>query len=348
MNRAAESGKKSSEESRLDPSEMSISATNRWVPSELDPTSVSRYAHKWHGLPIVVIGTYNTNLVIWCDAIPLRGQSINGGEFEMYCGGQGANCAVAAARAGCQVKFIGAHGPDTFGRMGNDRLAAEGIDVSGFIELPSSKTGVAMFFQERKTAAHVAVSSISANNQFPASLVRNAERAIRESALVFTHFGISSRVLLEIYKMCDRHNKRLVLYAAAVQPRVHLPKRAYLMVARDFEARLLSGCDDLDSALLRLHRHGVQNVIIKQERHSLLFSDGARSGTQPIPMASPIQDAGSAECLTAWAGIALATTGDLAYAAYVGAEAMAFSFSRRGALDSAPYSSELQIKAFGK
>jgi sugar/nucleoside kinase (ribokinase family) len=52
---------------------------------------------------LVVVGSYNTDLIIWCDRIPSRGEILMGGNSEMYCGGRGANCAVAAARAGCEA-----------------------------------------------------------------------------------------------------------------------------------------------------------------------------------------------------------------------------------------------------
>jgi ribokinase len=303
-------------------------------------SSLSHY----QSLRVVVIGSYNTDLVIWCDAIPVKGQSILGGDFEMFSGGRGANCAVAAARSGCQVKFVGAHGPDTFGKMALDRLAREGIDITDFVELPASKTGVAMMFQERKTAAHSALVSNSANTDFSPALVKKVEPDIRESDLVFTQFEISSSVLLEIYRICHHHNKRLVVHAAPVQPPVSFPKSSYyLLVADDFEAFLLAGCDDLDASIRELHERGVQNVIIKRGHHSLIFSDGRACRVQPVPAASFVQDAGAVECLTAWAGIALANTGDLAYATYVGAQAMAFSFSRHGAEDSMPYASELSL-----
>lgn len=302
-------------------------------------------SNKWRSLRVVVIGTYNANLVVWCDAIPLKGQSIMGGDFELYCGGKGANCAVAAARAGCWVKFVGAHGADMFGKMARDRLTMEGVEISDFIELPSSKTGVAMFFQEVKTGAYAALASVSANQQFPVALVRKVKPAIRESDLVFTHFANSSSVLLEIYRICHQHKKRLVVYAVPVQPPIEFPRSSYyLLVANDLEARLLAGCSDLDSAFQELHLRGVQNVIIRQEHGSLLLSDGTRVRTQRIPAALHVQDAGSMECLTTWSGIVLANTGDLAYAAYVGAQALVFSFSRRGALDSMPYRSELAFE----
>ena len=300
--------------------------------------------NKFSNLRVAVIGSYNMDLVIWCDAIPAKGQPIPDGDFEMFCGGRGANCAVAAARAGCRVKFVGAHGPDTFGKMARDRLTKEGINISDFIELPLSKTGVAMIFQERKTAAHAALVSISANNQFSPALVRKVEPFIRECDLVFTQFEISSSVLLEIYRVCHHHKKRLVVHAAPVQGPMQFPNRSYyLVVADDFEAVLLAGRGDVYSAIQELHRRGVQNVIIKQKHHCLASSDGKSCRTQMISSEPFVQDAGSVECLTAWAGITLAATGDLAYATYVGAQAMVFSRSRCGALDSVPYPRELEI-----
>jgi sugar/nucleoside kinase (ribokinase family) len=122
------------------------------------------------------------------------------------------------------VKFVGAHGPDTFVKMALERLAREGIDIDDFIELPFSKTGVAMIFQERKTAAHAALVSISANNLFSPALIRKVEPAIRESDLVFTQLEISPSVLLETYRICCHHKKRLVVHAAPVQPPIQLPK----------------------------------------------------------------------------------------------------------------------------
>jgi len=296
-------------------------------------------------LRVVVIGSYNTDLVIACDAIPEKGQSIRGGDFEMFCGGRGANCAVAAARAGCQVKFVGAHGADMFAKMATDRLASERIDTSDFIELPSSQTGVAMLFQERKTGLHSGLIATSANTKFQASLVRKVESAIRQSDLVFTQFEIASSALSEVYRLCNHHGKRLVVHAAPVQSGIQLPSgNYYLVVIGDVEALSLTGQPDVNAAIQELHHRGVRNVILwRRPRFSLTFSDGNRVQTEPIPSVPFVQGAGAVECLTAWAGLTLAITDDLPCAMYLGAQAMAFSLSRPGAQDSMPYPSELPV-----
>jgi ribokinase len=231
-----------------------------------------------------------------------------------------------------------------FAEMATDRLARERIDISDFIELPSSQTGVAMLFQERKTGVHSGLIAASANNQFPAALIRKVESSIRESDLVFTQFEIAPTVVSEVYRLCGHHGTRLVVHAAPVQPPTRLPAGpCHLLVVNDFEALLLTEQADVCAAIQELHRRGVRNVIVKEKTRLLTFSDGNSLQTQPIPSVPFVQGAGTVECLVAWAGITLAITNDLACAAYLGAQAMAFSLSRHGAQDSMPYASELPV-----
>jgi sugar/nucleoside kinase (ribokinase family) len=155
-------------------------------------------------------------------------------------------------------------------------------------------------------------------------------------------FEIGNEALLEVYRLCQHWHKRLVVHASPIDASTVLPIGNYfLLVLDDFEALALTRQDNLDAAVLELHRRGAQQVIVRQKFDSLFFSDGIRRGRQPIPYGKFLYVAGAAECLVAWASITLAMTSDLAQAARAGAEAMAFSLSRPGALDSLPYRSEL-------
>src|ERR1700731_371382 len=92
---------------------------------------------------ILVVGSSNTDLVVFCDRLPKPGETVLGGEFKTFGGGKGANQAVAAARAGGAVTFLGAHGADTFGSAARDRLTKEGINVDYFQVLKSGAGGFA-------------------------------------------------------------------------------------------------------------------------------------------------------------------------------------------------------------
>jgi ribokinase len=238
--------------------------------------------------------------------------------------------------------FVGARGPDSFGKMALNRLEYEGIDTSNFVELPFSKTGLCLVFHERRPGAHAALVANSANSVSPASLVRQAEAAIREADLVFTVFEIGNGALLEVFRLCQQWHKRLVVHASPVDASTVLRiGNYYLLVLDDFEALTLSRQDNLHAAVLELHRRGAQQVIVKEKFDALIFSDGFRRKRQPIPSGKFLHVEGAPECLVAWTAITLAMTGDLAHAVRAGAEAMAFSLSRPGAQDSLPYRSEL-------
>lgn len=79
--------------------------------------------------PILVVGSANVDMVVTTDRLPQPGQTLLGGRFATFLGGKGANQAVAAARAGGTVGFLGCVGRDDAGARLRAGLAAEGIDT---------------------------------------------------------------------------------------------------------------------------------------------------------------------------------------------------------------------------
>ena len=77
-------------------------------------------------------------------------------------GGKGANQAIAAARAGSEVRFFGALGEGGHGRQMYKNLAKNNIDVSGiqFLDCPS---GLATIFVDESDGTHKVVVSQGAN-----------------------------------------------------------------------------------------------------------------------------------------------------------------------------------------
>ena len=61
---------------------------------------------------ITVIGSSNTDMIMQLDKIPFPGETLIGNQFSTAPGGKGANQAVASARLGGNVSFIGCVGND--------------------------------------------------------------------------------------------------------------------------------------------------------------------------------------------------------------------------------------------
>ena len=93
---------------------------------------------------MIVVGSSNTDLVVPCAVLPRPGETVLGQDLLTFAGGKGANQAVAAARAGAEVRFIGAFGDDAFGQARRADLEREGIDCSGCVTKKGVPSGVAL------------------------------------------------------------------------------------------------------------------------------------------------------------------------------------------------------------
>jgi ribokinase len=82
---------------------------------------------------IVVVGSANIDLVARCERLPLPGETVGEAEFSRVPGGKGANQAVAAARLGARVRFIGRVGSGPGDDLLLRSLEREGVDVGGVI-----------------------------------------------------------------------------------------------------------------------------------------------------------------------------------------------------------------------
>jgi ribokinase len=89
---------------------------------------------------ITVVGSANTDYVARCERLPRPGETVTDAVFERHPGGKGANQAVAAARMGAEVRFVGRVGSDDFVLRS---LEAEGVDTSG-VTRDDGASGVAL------------------------------------------------------------------------------------------------------------------------------------------------------------------------------------------------------------
>ena len=78
----------------------------------------------------VVVGSANMDLVATAPNLPRPGETVLGYDFAQVPGGKGANQAIAAARAGAEVAFVGAIGSDAFGVTLRARLVASAVDTA--------------------------------------------------------------------------------------------------------------------------------------------------------------------------------------------------------------------------
>jgi len=92
---------------------------------------------------IVVFGSVNVDMVMAVKTMPRPGDTVLSPSYKMIPGGKGANQAVAAARAGSEVKFFGSIGQDDFGKFAISAMEESGVDLTGLSKC-AEPTGCAM------------------------------------------------------------------------------------------------------------------------------------------------------------------------------------------------------------
>lgn len=90
------------------------------------------------------MGSANVDLVARCERLPRPGETVTDAVFERVPGGKGANQAVAAARLGARVRFVGRVGRDDLVLRSLER---EGVDTSGVVH-DKGESGVALILIE--------------------------------------------------------------------------------------------------------------------------------------------------------------------------------------------------------
>lgn len=132
---------------------------------------------------IAVVGSANIDYVVTVGRLPVEGETVMGGDYLLHPGGKGANQAVAAARLGASVAFVGAVGKDEPGEMLRLVMANEEIDLDGFKSLNGVRTGVAFISVSTSGANQIIVSS-GANASVDSEFVEASSKVISEAEIV--------------------------------------------------------------------------------------------------------------------------------------------------------------------
>jgi ribokinase len=84
---------------------------------------------------VCVVGSVNMDSTLRVGSLPRPGETVLASSLTHAPGGKGANQAVAAARAGAQVQFVGAVGDDPAGEQLRAHLRASGVGLGATIGL---------------------------------------------------------------------------------------------------------------------------------------------------------------------------------------------------------------------
>ncbi len=295
---------------------------------------------------ILVVGSSNTDMVIKTHKFPAPGETILGGRFLMNAGGKGANQAVAAARLGGVVAFVGKIGEDIFGKQAVQQLEDEGIDVSFVAVDPENPSGVAMITVDRNAENSIVVAPGSNGTLSPSDFDK-AMSKLDESDYVLMQLEIPIPTVEYIAEKASLKKKKVILNPApAAVLSGELLQNLYLITPNETEAELLTGIKVTDEvsalkAATQLHENGVESVIITMGAAGAFLLENGQSQLIKAPKVNAVDTTAAGDTFNGALIVALSEGKSVSEAIVFANKAASISVTRIGAQSSVPYRREI-------
>jgi ribokinase len=290
---------------------------------------------------VVVVGSINVDLVVTADRLPRPGETVLGGRFTEHHGGKGANQAVAAARAGARVTFVGAAGDDRRGEAAVAALSAEGVDVSRVRVIAGEPTGVALIAVGARGENQIVVAP-GANAALAPTDVR--QLPLQRGDALLTNLEVPMAAVIAALQAAHDQGAVAVLNPAPAHAlSAEVLALGPILTPNEHELVVAIGNDDAAAALDELSARTAGPIVVTQGPAGALLAHGERRDRFDGFLAPVIADttgAGDAFCgvLAAW----LADGRSLEEAIVAANAAGALSVGAAGAREGLPARPELE------
>jgi len=290
-----------------------------------------------------VIGGANVDLVAHTTVFPGPGETRIGSSFATFFGGKGANQAVAAARLGATVEFVGCVGRDDFGEQITAALAAEGIGTDSLKSHPDHRTGTAIILIDG-TGQNEIVVVLGANEHLDMSDLPTCLNPERDWQLVQCEIPPST-----VAAVIARAPGRTILNPAPAGPLPPLLcQELFAITPNETETQALTGILPEDECSCRqaaeiLRVRGVQHVILTLGSRGVWWQSAeSPSGVLvPAPPVTPVDTTAAGDAFNGALAAALARGEAMPQALAWAVQAASISVTRPGAQASMPTYSEI-------
>jgi ribokinase len=294
---------------------------------------------------IVVVGSLNADLTIYCERLPLPGETVHGTGFAVNPGGKSANQAVAASLLGGAVSLVGAVGDDSNGEMLLSSTAGAGVDISHVRTSESAATGVAVIAVDAHGENNIIISAGANGTLAPADVAASADVFAGASVVC-----LCLEVSLDTVEAAARtgHDAGATVLLN-LSPYGEIPpglaELTDVLLVNAHEASLFLGSGEMpaaeahdaawDGVRERFAERGLQRVLVTLGASGSVVLDSLVSGTDRVTRIAPVtvhavDTTGAGDAFTGAVAARLAAGEPLAEAAAFASVAAALAATRKG------------------
>ncbi|KAA8887783.1 ribokinase [Nocardia colli] len=262
---------------------------------------------------IVVIGSMNQDVVCEVAKLPGPGETVLAVGSRTNPGGKGANQAVAAAKVGGCVEFVGRVGRDSAAAALRDSMGAAGVKTTGLREVPGVRTGrayVTVAAGENQIVVDPGANFVWESGADEAELLESADVVVAQL-----------EIPLAVVAWAAGLARRFVLNAApAAQLDDDLLRRCDPLVVNEYELAAISGAatettEQAGQAARSLCLRGAPSVVVTLGAAGSVLarkiSDSVEVTYQAAPQVDSVDSTGAGDAYVGALSTALADGADL-------------------------------------
>lgn len=296
---------------------------------------------------VVVVGSYNTDLLVRTPRIPVRGETILGNDYRTGPGGKGANQAVAAARLNAEVAMVVKLGADDLGDRAEQNLHDEGVTTAFVRRTGDTHTGVAFIIVDAE-GENVIVVAAGANEALSPADVDVAREAIVGADAMLVQLEVPLETVRHALQMAHEAGVLTILNPAPGQTLdAELLGSVDVLTPNETELQLITGravtgISEADVAARSLLDVGVGTVVVTLGANGVLIV--SRSGAQHVPgrRVTVVDTTGAGDAFNGALAVALAEGGSMGEAVSFANAAAALQVTKIGTASAMPYRADVE------
>lgn len=297
---------------------------------------------------IIVVGSMNMDMVVKTTKIPKPGETVLGGDFFMNPGGKGANQAVAVARLGGDVAFVGKIGQDIFGRQSAQLFDDEGVDILGLLHDDVESSGIALITVDGGGENSIVVAP-GANAHLKPEDVSAILDKYSEANIILMQLEIPMDTVMATIRYGNVRGIKVIINPAPANLEL-LEVFPYIDVLTPnvHEAELLSGVkiDGIETAKQAAEKimdQGIKNVVITLGEEGAVVLTEEGFWHVESKKVTAIDTTAAGDVFNGALAVALSEGRNLLEATTFACQAAALAVTRLGAQSSIPYRKELLL-----
>ncbi len=268
-------------------------------------------------MEIAVIGSSMVDLIAYTDEVPKAGETLEAREFQMGCGGKGANQAVAAALLGADVMMMARVGDDAFADNTIANFQSFGVNTDHVEKVSGVSSGVAPIWVDKNSQNRILIIPGANKHLLPADIDAAADRLGACSMII-----LQLEIPLEtVYHAIDFGNARgipVILNPAPATTALDLDYacKCDFFVPNETELEILTGMpveteEQIHAAADILLKKGLKNLVVTLGEKGALWMHGEDTGRFSAPAVNAVDTTGAGDAFIGCFAHSLSQDGDI-------------------------------------